>query len=328
MVVTDVTSFILAKNPQRITANTIIIKDCLFILFIYIYYCKYLNKFTKKYVSLCYMTFPPKFIWNKKKWTRFKKNGKKQFSSIIVIAVVFIFSIISGSNIIYSLQNFISPEFLKINLCKPPFSDPPSFPYNLCPKGAVHINDLTNPCFAPLTWFVQTIGFSWSRWRKMILSTKDDNLGESELPYAAPIKKVMSGTGIFQLLLLLILPLGVLLIMTIGPIISIIITYCSSFSAYRGMLLTFIFTFLFPILLALIAPILGILQPLEVLYMTVFKPFLSGGALLNMFYNIMYFAVPWVVGIPLILLAVYEVAIVPGIILGGGSLAMGFKNLL
>ena len=247
------------------------------------------------------MAVIPQNIWNSQKWNRFKKNWKKRFAPGITIMILLIFSIIFGANIAYSLQNFISTKYLKINTCQPPFSNPPSFPYNLCPEGAVHVTDLTNPCFAPLTWFAQTIGFSWSRWRKMILRTKKDDLAVDELPYKEIFKNIKPGT-IKEFILFLILPLGVFLIMTIGPIISIIITYCSSFSAYRGMLLTFIFTFFFPILLTLIAPLLALFQPLEVLYITTFKPLISGGGLSNLMDKFMRFAFIPLLCFPLILL--------------------------
>jgi len=224
------------------------------------------------------MTSIPPYIWNKNKWARCKKNWKKMFFPTIIIMIYFFVSIMFGSNIAYSLKNLINPDNLKINSCKPPFSNKTKFPYNLCPKGDTPFGDVTNPCFAPLIWFLQTLGFSWIRWRKMILMTPKDDLAYEKNPYANAVSPPSVPEGsIKELMLFLILPLAVLLIMIIGPIISIIITYCASFSAYRGMILTFVFTFIFPILLFLIAPILAILQPLEVLYITVFKPFFSGG---------------------------------------------------
>ena len=233
----------------------------------------------------------PKY-YNFKKIKRMRKNMKKDLSQPFSYFILFIYSIIIGSNISYSLRTFFNTETFPINGNAPPYRGPASFPHNLC-SGT---DKISPQCFTLIKWLSQTISLSMISWRKLLLANpqtslnKDNNIFNTKIP---------QGGNIMELCFILLIPIIIPFILSLGPIVSIILTYCASVNANCGMFFTLLFTFI-PILLFLIAPIISLANVFHVLYILLLKPLFSVGGWKNLMQNVMKFML-----IPILLFIIY-----------------------
>ena len=243
----------------------------------------------------------------------FKKMGRrinKDFKVPMEIMKFFVFAIFIGSNILYALANNFNTKTFPIDGCNLPYSSkggkPAAFPYNICPGSTSSLSDVTNPCWAPVKWLGQTLAGSWIAWRKMLLLNPKDDKILKDVNIIENKFNISQKKGLGKLIFLL----GSSLIFVALPLmsfISYILTYCASFAANNGILFTLLFTFPIPILLIIVAPLLSLLQTLEVSYVLLLKPLLSGGGWKALMQNIITYAIPPLIVYTLILFMHYDI---------------------
>ena len=236
-------------------------------------------------------------IFQPKNASKIKKKWKKEYKTPVTIFGIFVLNMLLGSNILFSLRNFFNTETFPIDGRQAPYNNPAKFPYSLCPGPINTADGASNPCFAVIKWLAQTIALSWISWRRMMLLNPTKGLKKNDNIYA---HKIPQDGDIIEWAALLFSPIIVLVILALGGIFSTILTYCASFGAKGGMLFTILFTFLPPIMPLLITPILSLLQILNVLYILLIKPLLTGSGWTYLIRNFANF-----VAVPLILMCLF-----------------------
>ena len=185
------------------------------------------------------------------------------------------------------------------------------FPIVYVPGPINTADGVSNPCFAVIKWLAQTLALSWISWRRMLLMNPQEVLKKGEAPSWTKTIPYKEG-DIMEMLYIFGSPLLIPVIVGLGSIFSIVLTYCGSFGAKGGIFFTLLFTFFPPLLLAIIAPLISLTQVLNVLYVLLLKPlFTSGGWKYLMRNCIDYLAFPPLIIFSIYLLVSYKIIIWP-----------------